>query len=711
MPIETKEIPANEFRGDVLKKKYTVHYDPSTGVYSFDYVEIPEKLVQELLKIIPKRVTGKDPGEVKAQLDTVLAKEATPPPRVPEKGEITKAAEAVVAKAEGPASVIASLKAVEEERELSGEEKEIKETAEIERKYQFFEQKWNTAKQLLNKFQEYFEEKDIRLEDVLQVLRKYGEGLALDKDETSVYTKFNEIIQEYYSDFEDHYVTHIFLKSESLIDAYKPLEKLSEEEKQKAFNIHKQIKVLAFQNDISLSDLHNHLESGAELNEQEEVVNAKIEELLPTPEAKQLFWNIDFIFNEGTDSLESGKLPEEKGKYDDARRIVSQFESLSEEEQKALSAEKKLELYRAKETILAYEYIPKLDEYGNQVYDDDGNPIIYKIKEGQRANQQKALIEKSKKEKAYKEAKAALVPLQALQAKVAALSEADRAKPNAPKFTPADAEKLAKYKATIAEYERAEKVIPGTTPQQQEYYKAVVFLRDIEGKTDDQLTEEQRRQKATGEDIRIKERFENYFNAIEILEKPEDQLNAEEQAAKDRGIYQRIIDDFEGDGGDVNKATRDEKPKNLIKRLNIQTANSFFNQKNAPALSLFPTNVEKANTTPGENREERFRMAIRKLIGYVKTAPANNAQREDKEKEEKVVVEFIKNPTTPGRADQIAKELSFDLTALKEKAAGNSGSKPKAANSSAAAASGAKGGKRRTKKNKSKKNPSRKHKK
>lgn len=93
MSATTKELSnKNDFRGDILDRDFPVHYDASTGTYSFDYVESPAELQAALKNIKYYRVSSPTLAELETKLASRIKKEAPAAPRA--KGEITKAAEA-----------------------------------------------------------------------------------------------------------------------------------------------------------------------------------------------------------------------------------------------------------------------------------------------------------------------------------------------------------------------------------------------------------------------------------------------------------------------------------------------------------------------------------------------------------------------------------------------------------------------------------------
>ncbi len=99
MPPTVKPITnLKNFRGNVLDRQFPVQFDPQTGMYSYDYVELTPEVTSKLKNLKYFRKSSKDLAEIESDLAAYLAKEGPPAPRA--KGEITKAAEEQVAKKE-----------------------------------------------------------------------------------------------------------------------------------------------------------------------------------------------------------------------------------------------------------------------------------------------------------------------------------------------------------------------------------------------------------------------------------------------------------------------------------------------------------------------------------------------------------------------------------------------------------------------------------
>ncbi|NBN99103.1 MAG: hypothetical protein EBV19_07700, partial [Flavobacteriia bacterium] len=116
MPPTVKPITnLKNFRGNVLDRQFPVEFDPQTGMYSYDYVELTPEVTSKLKNLKYFRKSSKDLAEIEADLAAYLAKEGPPAPRA--KGEITKAAEEETAKKEEAEKVYTELEA----KEASGE--------------------------------------------------------------------------------------------------------------------------------------------------------------------------------------------------------------------------------------------------------------------------------------------------------------------------------------------------------------------------------------------------------------------------------------------------------------------------------------------------------------------------------------------------------------------------------------------------------------
>lgn len=84
-----------DFRGDILDRQFSVYFDPTTGLYSYDYAEITPEIASELQKLKFYRLASTKLADVEAEVSRLRKKEeveVVTPPRT--KGEITKAAEA-----------------------------------------------------------------------------------------------------------------------------------------------------------------------------------------------------------------------------------------------------------------------------------------------------------------------------------------------------------------------------------------------------------------------------------------------------------------------------------------------------------------------------------------------------------------------------------------------------------------------------------------
>jgi len=97
-PKETKITNLKNFRGNILDRQFPVQFDPTTGMYSYDYVKVTPEIEAKLKSLQYFRKSSKSLAEIEADLAAYLAKEGPPVPGA--KGEITKAAEEEMKKAE-----------------------------------------------------------------------------------------------------------------------------------------------------------------------------------------------------------------------------------------------------------------------------------------------------------------------------------------------------------------------------------------------------------------------------------------------------------------------------------------------------------------------------------------------------------------------------------------------------------------------------------
>jgi hypothetical protein len=108
-PKETKITNLKNFRGNILDRQFPVQFDPTTGMYSYDYVKVTPEIEAKLKSLQYFRKSSKSLAEIEADLAAYLAKEGPPVPGA--KGEITKAAEEETKKIEEAGRVVAELSA------------------------------------------------------------------------------------------------------------------------------------------------------------------------------------------------------------------------------------------------------------------------------------------------------------------------------------------------------------------------------------------------------------------------------------------------------------------------------------------------------------------------------------------------------------------------------------------------------------------------
>lgn len=121
MPATTTELKEKmDFRGDLLDVKHSVHYDPQTGTYSYDYAELTPEVKAAIETLIFKRISSPKLAEIEEAV-SALRKEVEPvAPRA--KGEITKATEAYSTELEEASEVAKKLQKKMESEDLSNAE-------------------------------------------------------------------------------------------------------------------------------------------------------------------------------------------------------------------------------------------------------------------------------------------------------------------------------------------------------------------------------------------------------------------------------------------------------------------------------------------------------------------------------------------------------------------------------------------------------------
>jgi hypothetical protein len=207
MPATTQELSnKNDFRGDILDRDFPVHYDASTGTYSFDYAEYPEevradlqaKLQAAIDQIKYYRISSPTLSELETKLASHMKKVAPVAPRA--KGEITKAAEEEAAKAKALEEAYAPIAEKEaslgEGEELSNTEKNAKAKLENESWKQMRRKRVEYAKQRLESVYNIYNERVKRAGEA-------GEELEINEttkrpkirgDEQRVIKKYENII-------------------------------------------------------------------------------------------------------------------------------------------------------------------------------------------------------------------------------------------------------------------------------------------------------------------------------------------------------------------------------------------------------------------------------------------------------------------------------------------------------------------------------------
>lgn len=95
MSVKQSQITKDQFHGDILQRDYSVHYDPDTKTYTFDFAEMKPETEQALQNVTYYRFSSDDISQVKQAISDYIAKVGPRVSRTPgEKGEITKTAEA-----------------------------------------------------------------------------------------------------------------------------------------------------------------------------------------------------------------------------------------------------------------------------------------------------------------------------------------------------------------------------------------------------------------------------------------------------------------------------------------------------------------------------------------------------------------------------------------------------------------------------------------
>jgi hypothetical protein len=122
MPATTTELKQKmDFRGDLLDVKHSVHFDPQTGTYSYDYADLTPEVKAAIEKLVFKRISSPKLAEIEEAV-SVLRKGVEPAaPR--EQGEISKATEAYTTELEEASEVAKKLQKKMESEELSNAEK------------------------------------------------------------------------------------------------------------------------------------------------------------------------------------------------------------------------------------------------------------------------------------------------------------------------------------------------------------------------------------------------------------------------------------------------------------------------------------------------------------------------------------------------------------------------------------------------------------
>jgi hypothetical protein len=415
MSLETKEITADEFRGDLFGKKFPVHYDTKTGVYSFDYTIVPEDLKKEIAKLIIKRISDKDPAKVKAQLDTILKTSAPEAPRA--KGEITAAAEKAVADVEGALAVESDLRKIDPRLRTPSEEAVLEKSL-SEINLALLDQRGKEARNTRTRLEEEtYNEKGTQIETLKAIKDKLLTGAELTPEEI----KLREKVDEAEDDLHDYMVAL------DTLEAYNVIEPLDEAKRKEAGKLYSRIKDAAAEEGVDLLALKQHIKDGTALSEQETAIRTQIDALdEASRNAVMALITLLAISTKRNVPLQTGKVAQEefdKIVYEDSRKKLADLEA-----KKDRTSSEELEYLRARDFVEAY-------KLGIEKTDPETGDVYYERTPQQQADYQKLL------EKEYTVAKAMIGKL--LEKRTAGTITAD------------ETATLNKYETAITDYEAA----------------------------------------------------------------------------------------------------------------------------------------------------------------------------------------------------------------------------------------------------------------
>ncbi len=306
MSVKQSQITKDQFHGDILQRDYSVHYDPDTKTYTFDFAEMKPETEQALKNLTYYRFSSDDISQVKQAISDYIAKVGPRVSRTPgEKGEITKTAEA---QAE-----------IYEKAEKTLENMQLKE---------------NLGEQLTNE--------NIALEDAAK-----KEGMKLLKQKKLEELKQQRNAMNAQLEEGDEGVNETDQQLQTRLGVTQLTNELKKQ-RQKVFSGNKQIEYQRLTNLIENYEKVIALEAKPSLTPAEQAQKATAETFIQAKgeEIKEA--------NLPKSSFEVSKKLEAKQKYSNARALISQLEGSAKQAKRKLTAEEQSKVDLAKADIEYY---------------------------------------------------------------------------------------------------------------------------------------------------------------------------------------------------------------------------------------------------------------------------------------------------------------------------------------------------------------------
>ena len=296
MPATKTELTnRQEFKGDVFDRQYSVHRDPTTGMFSFDYADITPELALELQKIKFYRVTSTDLRDIEEELKkskdlsgesripntkptTNTKPETQTETKVPETGEITKAVEAQSSEFKEDLDAFLPL----QEKVDAGEELNEEDAKKYDSLFGSIQAK-------------------IRQRKLIQAKKRYNEFQLKANESGTNLSNEDKTKSDFYA---------------RIIDAFETIEEVEEKEKRgepvNASNLTRKIEAIEFLDSDEVDEVIRELEDVAEI----------VEKL----ERRQAYKNSKALLQQFTAVAVNKRTPEDVKRLEEAHAVVNAYE-------------------------------------------------------------------------------------------------------------------------------------------------------------------------------------------------------------------------------------------------------------------------------------------------------------------------------------------------------------------------------------------------